>query len=82
MYNWTVNFFENRAYCTKFAGVVSAIAVIHASVIQGSALGPASYIVTESDLHPVHDSRAKPHFTFADGTYLIMQGPGGEFGDV
>jgi len=42
IYNWVVDFLENHAHCTKYAGVVSAIAVIKASVIQGSAIGPAS----------------------------------------
>ena len=49
VYNWVLDFFDSHAYCTKYAGLVSAIATIHASVIQGSALGPASYIVTAAD---------------------------------
>ena len=54
VYNWVLDFFDSHAHCTKYAGLVSAITTIHASVIQGSALGPASYIVTAADLHPVH----------------------------
>jgi len=50
----------------------SSILYIHASVIQGSALGPASYIVTASDLHPVHDRNRI--CKFADDTYLIAPG--------
>ena len=41
VYDWAVDFFENHAHCTKFDETISAVAVIHASVIQGSALGPA-----------------------------------------
>ena len=33
VYNWAVDFFDNDAHCTKFAGTISAVAVIHASVI-------------------------------------------------
>ena len=51
---------------------ISAIALIHASIIQGSALGPASYIVNASDLHPVQDRNRI--FKFADDTYLIVPG--------
>jgi len=42
IYNWAVDLFEKHAHCTKFAETISAVAVIHASIIQGSALGPAS----------------------------------------
>ena len=51
---------------------MSAIATIHASVIQGSALGPASFIVTAADLHPVH--ACNRIFNFADDTYLVVPG--------
>jgi len=70
IYNWAVNFFENCAHCTKFDETISAVAVIHASVIQGSALGPASYILTAADLHPIYDRNRI--FIFADDTYLIV----------
>jgi Reverse transcriptase (RNA-dependent DNA polymerase) len=70
VYNWAVNFLDNHAHCTKYAGLVSAVAVIQASVIQGSALGPASYVVTAADLHPVHDRNRI--FKFADDTYLVV----------
>jgi len=43
---------------------------ILASVIQGSAIGPASFIVTASDLQPVHPGNAL--IKFADGTYVIV----------
>ena len=48
----------------------SAFADINASVIQGSALGPASYLVNAADLRPVHDGNAM--VKFADDTYLII----------
>lgn len=72
IYNWAVDFFENHAHCTKFAGITSAVTVIRASVIQGSAIGPASFIVTASDLHPIHERNRI--FKFADDTYLIVPG--------
>ena len=62
IYNWAVDFLENHAHCTKYAGQVSAVAVIQASIIQCSAIGPASYVVTAADLYPVHD------------TYLVVPG--------
>ena len=40
------------------------------SVIQGSGLGPASYLVTASDLHPVTDGNCI--FKYADDTYLVV----------
>jgi len=41
-----------------------------ASVIQGSAIGPASFIITTSDLQPVHSGNAI--IKFADDTYVII----------
>jgi len=43
---WILDLFRDHAYCTKFAWTTSAFDSIYASVIQGSAIGPASYIVT------------------------------------
>ena len=70
VYNWVIDFFQDHTHCTKYAGIVSAVATIHASVIQGSALGPASYTVTAADLHPVHEENRT--FKFADDTYLVV----------
>ena len=72
IYNWVVDFLENHAHCTKYAGLVSAIAVMKASVIQGSAIGPESYAVTAADLHPLNDHNRI--FKFADDTYLVVPG--------
>jgi len=41
-----------------------------ASVIEGSALGPASYIVNAADLHPT--TAGNRIFKFADDTYLVV----------
>ena len=43
---------------------------ISASIVQGSAVGPASYVVTASDLHPVSSRNAI--VKYADDTYLII----------
>jgi len=72
VYNWVSDFFDNHAHCTKYAGLVSAVVTIYASVIQGSALGPTSYIVTAADLHLVN--AANRIFKFADDTYLVVPG--------
>ena len=72
IYNWAVDFIDNHDHCTNYAGQVSAVAAIQASIIQGSAIGPASYVVTAADLHPVHDRNRI--FKFADDTYLVVPG--------
>jgi len=46
VYNWIRDFFYERYHCAKFAGDVFSLVDITASVVQGSSLGPASYIVT------------------------------------
>ena len=70
IHDWLVSFFTGRQHCTKYVGVTSSLLNISASVIQGSAIGPASFSVTASDLRPVysHNDMIK----FADDTYLII----------
>jgi len=43
---------------------------ILASIIQGSVIGPASYVVTASDLHPVTPGNIM--VKYADDTYLVI----------
>jgi len=69
-YNWLKDFFDGHSHCTQFAGSVSSFADILASVIQGSAIGPASYVVIASDLHSVN--QVNRLFKFADDTYLLV----------
>src|SRR6218665_1861004 len=51
IYNWIANYFEQRSHVTKIHDIISAIAFINASIIQGSVIGPPSYVVAASDLH-------------------------------
>jgi len=46
------------------------VAAVKASVIQGSGLGPVSFIVTAADLHPT--TPGNRIFKFADYTYLVV----------
>ena len=54
-------------FCTKFGADTSSFANIMASVIQGSSLGPASFIVTAADLHPLQPGNVI--IKFADDIY-------------
>ena len=49
---------------------MSAFASIAASVVQGSALGPASYVVTAANLQPRHTGNVI--IKYADDTYLVV----------
>jgi hypothetical protein len=69
-YNWIVNFFKDHSHCTRFGDVISQFRLISASIIQGSGLGPASYVVTASDLHPV--TRGNSMVKYAYDSYLIV----------
>jgi len=70
IYNWIKNFFDEHYHCTRYAGQWSSVAEVKASVIQGSGLGLASYLVTASDLHSVTDGNRI--FKYADDTYLVV----------
>jgi len=70
VYNWIADFFQGHSHCTKFAGEVSELADIFASVIQGSGLGPAAFLVTAADLRPTHEGNEL--LKYADDTYLVV----------
>jgi len=46
IYNWIKDFFTQHFHCTRYAGECSSVTEVKASVIQGSGLHPASYLVT------------------------------------
>jgi len=70
-YSWTKDSFHRRSHCTKLAGNISELADILAGIIQGSAIGPAAYLVTAADLRPMHDTNEI--LKFADDTYLVKE---------
>jgi len=70
VYNCIRDVFNSHSHCTRFAGEVSSLAGITANVVQGSSLGPASYIVNAADLRPKHGGNVITKF--ADDTYLII----------
>jgi len=48
-----VDYFDGHEHCTVYGGQRSSMQSITASrpIIQGSAIGPASYVVTAADLY-------------------------------
>jgi len=50
VYNWLVSYFSGHSRCTRYGGESSALLEISAGIIQGSGIGPASYVVNSSDL--------------------------------
>jgi len=70
IYNWVESFFQDHSYSIRFGGQVSALKAISASIIQGSVIGPVSYIITASDLQPA--SQANFIVKYADDTYVII----------
>lgn len=70
IFNWIVNFLSGRQHVTRFKGQTSKPAYINASVVQGSGLGPSTYDISASDLHPVNTSNKM--LKYADDTYLLV----------
>src|SRR6218665_55246 len=70
IYNWLVTFVNGRSHVTRYAGRTSSIAYINASVVQGSVIGPSSYDILASDLHPL--SPQNIILKYADDTYLLV----------
>jgi len=70
VYNWLVNFFVGHGHCTRYGETTSTTLDISASIIQGSAVGPASYVVNAADLTTVTPGNAM--FKYADDTYRYI----------
>src|SRR6218665_1778495 len=65
-----VRYFEPRGHSTMLGDTISTVAAINASIIQGSVVGPTSYVIVASDLHPKH--RKNLLTMYADDTYLLI----------
>src|SRR6218665_2623048 len=65
-----VDYFKDRGHTTYAADVSILIAWINDSIIQGPGVGPPSYVVAASDLHPKHKQNAMTKFS--DDTYLLV----------
>ena len=70
VYNWVVNFLTNRCHHTKFSNLLSILAFINASIVQGSGLGPCSFVLDASDLHP--QDLINLLFKYADDMDLVV----------
>ena len=55
-----MEFFAEHSQGTNFIGEQSDFQQINASIIQGSGLGPATYVVNEADLVPNQSIRLIP----------------------
>jgi len=55
---------------TTFHDPTSVLQAISTSIVQGSAIGPASYVVNASDLKPV--SAGNVLYKYANDTYIII----------
>ena len=65
-----LEFLDDRVHCTKFGGIISAERRINASIVQGSGIGPVSYVICASDLRALHTGNAFDKY--ADDSYLIV----------
>ena len=45
-----VHYFEVRGHSTRLGNIISTVAAINASIVQGSVVGPPSYVIVASDL--------------------------------
>ena len=70
VYNWLVDFFSGHSHNTSYGGATSTIKFVSASIIQGSAIGPISYVVNAGDLATVTPGNLL--CKYADDTYVIV----------
>src|SRR6218665_1187372 len=68
IYNWMVRYFESRGHSTRLGDIISIVAAIFSSIIQCSVVGPTSYVIVASDLHP--KNRKNLLSKYADDIYL------------
>jgi hypothetical protein len=67
--NWIQDFLSQRSHCADYHNERSPHLEINASIVQGSVIGPASYVITAADLHTVTPGN---EMCYADDTYLII----------
>jgi len=65
VYNWLLDFLQGQSHCTEYNGQSSALREISASIIQGSSIGPAMYVVEAADLHAVNPGNLRSSKFFA-----------------
>ena len=70
VYNWIANFIDNRSHCTLMNREKSSEQQIQASVVQGSAIGPALFICNASDLHEITPGNNLDKY--ADDTWIVI----------
>ena len=70
IFNWISLYLGGHQHCTRFQNATSDYLPINAGVIQGSALGPISFITTVASLKPVHAHNSL--IKYADDFYLII----------
>ena len=70
MYNWLVHFFSDRVHSTIYRGQSSDLLEITASIIQGSKVGPAAFVVTAGDMQALTPGNRL--CKYADDSYLII----------
>ena len=70
LFNWLVDYFRGHKHCTRHNGVTSAMLPISASIVQGSAVNLASYVVNAADLTNL--SSINQLVKYADDTYLVI----------
>ena len=69
-YNWLVDYFRGHSHSTVYRDRTSLPKSINASIIQGSGIGPASYVVNSGDLRVM--TTGNQLVKFADDTYLMV----------
>jgi len=62
--------FSGHSHCTRYGGESLALLEISAGIIQGSGIGPASYVVNSSDLAALTPGNFL--CKNADDTYIII----------
>src|SRR6218665_3693066 len=70
IYDWMVNYFEHRGHITRHQGKESSFAEINASVVQGSVVGPTSFVAEAADLHTLYSSNMI--MKYANDSYLLV----------
>jgi len=70
LYNSLIDFFQNHEHCTKYGKSISQMLQVLASIIQGSAIGPISYIINALDLSTVMPGNLV--YKYADDAHLVI----------
>jgi len=71
VYHWLIDYFASQSHYATYGSSTSSLCQISSSIVQGSPIGPVTFVVNATDLRAATPRNQK--CKYADNTYIIIQ---------